>query len=54
MIEYNFQKLTEKVVVWSDKDFAGGVVMFGNHCIKAYSQTQETIVESMWEVRGES
>ena len=59
MIEYNFQRLPEKVVVWSDADFAGckrtrrstsgGVVMFGNHCIKTYSQTQETIALSSGE-----
>ena len=55
-IEYKFQRLPEKVVVWSDTDFAGrkrtrrstsgGVVMFRNHCIKTYSQTQETIVKA--------
>ena len=59
VIEYKFQKMPEKVVVWSDTDFAGckrtrrstsgGVVMFGNHCIKTYSQTQETIALSSGE-----
>jgi hypothetical protein len=59
VIEYKFQKLPEKVVVWSDTDFAGckrtrrstsgGVVMFGSHCIKTYSQTQETIAVSSGE-----
>ena len=59
VIEYKFQKLPEKVVVWSDTDFAGckrtrrstsgGVVMFGSHCIKTYSQTQETIALSSGE-----
>ncbi len=44
VIEYEFQKLPEKVVAWSDTDFAGrkrtrrstsrGDVKFGNHCIK--------------------
>ncbi len=53
VVECNVQKMPEKAVVWSDTDFAGckrtgrstsgGVVMFGNHCIKMYSQTQETI-----------
>ena len=46
-------------MVWSDMDFAGckrtrrstsgGVVMFGSHCIKTYSQTQETIALSSGE-----
>ena len=59
VVEYKFQKLPEKVVVWSDTDFAGckrtrrstsgGVVMFGSHCIKTYSQTQETIALSSGE-----
>ncbi len=49
-IEYNFQRLPEKVAARSDTDSAGCertrrstsgvVVMFGNHCIKTYSQTQ--------------
>ncbi len=47
-IEYNFQRMPETLVVWSDADFAGrkrtrrstsgGVVMFGNCCVKTYSQ----------------
>ncbi len=59
VVEYNFQKMPEKVVVWSDTDLAGckctrrstsgGVVMFGNHCIKTDSQTQETIALSSGE-----
>ena len=59
VIEYKFQKLPEKVVVRSDTDFvgcsltrrsaSGGVVMFGSHCIKTYSQTQETIALSSGE-----
>ncbi len=59
MIEYNFQKLPEKVVVWSEADFAGrertrrsnsgGVVMFGKHSVKTYSQTQEAITLSSGE-----
>ncbi len=50
-IEYKFQRLPEKVVVWSDTNFAGcrrtrrstsgGVVMFGNHRVKTHSQTQQ-------------
>ncbi len=44
VIEYKYQKLPERVIAWSDTDFAGcrrtrrsisgGVVMFGKHCIK--------------------
>ncbi len=57
VIEYNFQRLPEKVVAWSDADFAGrkrtrrsasgGAAMFGNHCVKPSCQTQETIAWSL-------
>ncbi len=53
--ERKLQRLPEKVV-WSDADFAGrrrtristsgGVVMFATHCIKTYTQTQETVALS--------
>ncbi len=43
---YTNQAMPEKLVVWSDTDFAGcrrirqstsgGVVMFGGHCLKTY------------------
>ncbi len=59
MIEYKFQRLPKNVVAWSDRDFAGcnrtrrsssgDVVMFGSHCIKTYSQTQETVALSSGE-----
>ena len=59
VIEYKFQKLPEKVVAWSDTDLAGcrrtrrstsgGLVIFGKHCIKTYSQTQETVALSSGE-----
>ena len=59
VIECKFQRMPEKVVVWSDTDFAGckrtrrstsgGVVMLGGHCVKTYSQTQETIALSSGE-----
>ncbi len=59
VVEYNFQRLPEKVVVRSESGFAGckrtrrstsgGVVVFGNHCVKTYSQTQETIALSSGE-----
>ncbi len=59
VIEHMYQKLPEKVVVWSDTDVAGcvrtrrstsgGVGMFGKHCIKTYSQTQETVALSSGE-----
>ncbi len=48
VIECKFQKLPEKVVVWSDTVFVGfkrtrrstgGGVVFGSHCVKTYSQT---------------
>ncbi len=47
------------MVVWSDTDFAvcartrksmsGGAVVFGSHCLKTYSQTQEAIALSSGE-----
>ncbi len=53
------QKMPEKVVVWLDSDFAGcrrtrkstsgGVIMFGSHCLKTYSLTQETRALSVGE-----
>ena len=59
VIEYKFQRMPEKVVAWLDTDFAGcerarwstsgGVVMLGGHCVKTYSQTQETIALSSGE-----
>ncbi len=52
VIKFKQQNLPERVTVWSDTDFARcsrtrrstsrGVVMFGKHCIKTSSQTQET------------
>ena len=59
VLEYKYQELPKKVVVWSDTDFAGcrrrrrsasgGVVMFGKLCIKTCSQTQEAIALSSGE-----
>ncbi len=56
VIEHKFQKLPEKVAAWSGTDFvgrrhtprstSGDVVMFGRHCLKAYSQTQQTVALS--------
>ncbi len=56
VVEHKFQKLPEKAVARSDTDFAGckrtrrstsgGAVMLGNHCIKTYSQMQDTIALS--------
>jgi hypothetical protein len=53
VVKYGFQKLPSKIVVWTDSDFAGcsktrkstsgGVVMFGGHCLKTWSSTQEVI-----------
>ncbi len=52
VLEHKYQELSKKVVIWSDADFAGcgrtrkstsgGVVVFGSHCLKTYSQTQDT------------
>ncbi len=52
VIECHFQRMPEKVVVWSDTEFAGreragrsisgGMGMFGTRCIKTHSQMQET------------
>jgi hypothetical protein len=51
--------LPNKLVAWSDTDFAGcgrtrrstsgGVIAFGSHCLKTHSQTQETIALSSGE-----
>ena len=59
VIEYKFQELPEKIVMWSDSDFAGcrrtrrstsaGVAMFGGHCLKTYSSTQPLIALSVGE-----
>ncbi len=59
VFNYRFQKLPETVVVWSDTDFAGcrrtrrstsgGVVIFGSHCLKTYSSTQDIIAISSGE-----
>ncbi len=56
VIEYNSQRLPETAMAWPDMDFAGckrtrrptsgGVVMFGNPCVKTYSHMQETIALS--------
>ncbi len=56
MLEYKYQELPKKVAIRSDMDFAGGgtarkptsggVVMFGSHCLKTYSQRQDTIALS--------
>ena len=53
------QPMPEKVVIWSDADFAGckrtrkstsgGVVMIGEHCLKTYSSTQPLIALSVGE-----
>ncbi len=57
--EYKFQKLPEKGAIWLDTDFAGhkserrstsgGVQMFGSHCVKTCSQTQEIVAWSSGE-----
>ncbi len=59
VIEYKFQRMPKKVVMWSDTDFAGcertrrstsgGVVMLGCHCVKTSSQTQEAMALSAGE-----
>ena len=59
IVDFAYQELPKEIVVWSDTDFAGckrtrkstsgGVVMFGRHCVKTYSQTQETIALSSGE-----
>ena len=56
IVDCKYQETPKEVVVRSDTDFAGcgrakkstsgGVVMFGGHCLKTYSQTQETIALS--------
>jgi hypothetical protein len=53
VLEYKYQELPKKVLIWSDTDFAGcgrtrkstsgGAVMLGSQCLKTYSQTQDTI-----------
>jgi hypothetical protein len=59
VVKYDFQKLPSNIVVWTDSDFAGcsktrkstsgGVVMFGGHCLKTWSSTQEVIALSSGE-----
>ena len=59
VIMYKYQKLSWKVIVWSDSDFAGcqrtrrstsgGVVMFGRHCLKTYASMQPLIALSVGE-----
>jgi hypothetical protein len=59
VVDFKYQEMPKEVVVWSDTDFAGcgktrkstsgGVVMLGEHCLKTYSQTQETIALSSGE-----
>ncbi len=56
---YRNQKMPDRIVVWSDSDFAGckrtrkstsgGVVMFGGHCLKTYASTQPLIALSVGE-----
>jgi hypothetical protein len=57
--KFGFQRMPEEIVVWSDTDFAGckktrrstsgGVVMFGSHCVKTYSSTQDIVALSSGE-----
>ncbi len=59
VIEHQYQKLPERVIAWSEADFAdcrragrstsGFVVMFGKHSIKTRSPTQETVALSSGE-----
>ena len=53
------QDMPEKIDVWTDTDFAGcqvtrkstsgGVIMFGKHCLKTWSSTQEVVAVSSGE-----
>ncbi len=55
-LEHKYQQLPNKVVAWSDTDFAGcgrakrstsgGVAMLGSRCLETHSQKQETIALS--------
>ncbi len=59
VLEYTYQELPKKGVMWSDTEFAGcgitrrstsgGVVMFGSHCLKTYGQTKDTVALSSGE-----
>ncbi len=55
VLVYKYQELPKKMVTWSDTDFArcGRTRMstsgFGSHCLKTYSQTQDTIALSSGE-----
>ncbi len=61
VISYKFQKLPDTMVVWSDADFrghrrthrstSGGVVMYGSHCLKSCSSTQDKITFSSSEAK---
>ncbi len=54
---FKSQRMPDKVVVWSASDFAGctrsrrstsgGAIMFGGHCVKTYSLTQDNIALSV-------
>jgi hypothetical protein len=53
------QALPDKIVVWTDSDYAGctrtrkstsgGLIMFGSHCIKSWSSTQDVVALSSGE-----
>ena len=59
VIKYPYQELSDTIDVWIDTDFAGckvtrrstsgGVIMIGDHCVKTYSKTQESIALSSGE-----
>ncbi len=54
ILKCEFQRMPTKLVAWFDTDFAGcwrarrstsgGVVIFGSHCLKTCSNTQDVIV----------
>jgi hypothetical protein len=57
--KYSLQKIPEKIVIWTDSHYAGcsrtrkstsgGVVMFGGHCLKTWSSTQDVVALSSGE-----
>ena len=57
--KYGLQRMPGKIVIWTDSDYAGctktrkstsgGVVMFGGHCLKTWSSTQDVVALSSGE-----
>jgi hypothetical protein len=59
VLKFVNQKMPDKIIIWTDSDYAGcaktrkstsgGCIMFGNHCIKTWSSTQDVVALSSGE-----